>query len=77
MTTYWKLRVAWARFAENLWWRGWRFGCWVRDTRLTLRHGKYTRQCPQCNGAGEYYNSYDVRCCEVCGGKGYHHFPRR
>lgn len=51
---------------ENL--RDWKWSL-ARDwksLKFSIRHLRLYTMCPECAGAGEYYNSYDIRDCSSC-----------
>ncbi len=37
-----------------------------KSLKYSIRQLRLHTICPECNGAGEYYNSYDMRDCSTC-----------
>jgi len=69
----WKIYRFWhLTIVENV--RDWLFWSIPRDwkcLKYSIRHLRLNAICPECNGEGRYYNSYDMRDCGTCGTTGF------
>jgi hypothetical protein len=56
---------------DNIEHNKYRIGRHWASIKLSIKHKAWVKLCINCHGAKEYYNSYDIRECEFCNGKGY------